>query len=483
LLPGAQPQETQSASLSVEQDFEGLVLHLDARYLIPGIRFQVFLTPPGSTDRIDSTPQIDLNGSPPAPAPLLLAFWDTLPAASPAQVLRRWNGAHTGPLGQRHGLYQLLKASDTYNLPLALLDLKSPASLAAIAAMQQVDWLVDLDQRRLLILPDAAFGDPQAAAYSLAQSRSAGEQYGLSPSPFLFAPTGTTLPDGYQAAFYASASTRLLPVSQARLIPLPAPLYPEDDSASPSTQQVDRGGLTLDARRSLLETALSGDPARISVMGGSLPDSAWADSSITSLAFAYIASHPWIQALNAEDLLLKPLAAGGAEQPPCPDLLCLPAVLPFIPYTSAEQPVLSGLSLPELRQLIYTDLISAPPGSAANLAWDMYLQLTIPTVDPFRQALQANYLGQVGHLLYIARWAANPVPVSDCTVDLDWDGEPDCVLASNSLISTFKTDGSRLLFAGSIDQGQFQQWIGPASQFRIGCRRTLPMGCPARPCF
>jgi hypothetical protein len=72
-------------------------------------------------------------------------------------------------------------------------------------------------------------------------------------------------------------------------------VYPEDGSAYPSTEQVDRGGLTLDARRSLLETALSGDPARISVMGGSLPDSAWADSSITPLAFAYIASHPWIK--------------------------------------------------------------------------------------------------------------------------------------------------------------------------------------------
>jgi hypothetical protein len=468
LLPGIRPQETTAASLSIEQDFDGLVLHLDARYLIPGIRFQIFITPPGSTDRIDSTPQIELNGLPPAPAPLLLAFWDTLPAASPAQVLRRWNGAHTGPLGQRHGLYQLLKSSDTYNLPLALLDLKSPASLAAIATMQQMEWLVDLDQRRLLILPDAAFGDPQAASYSLAQSRSAGEQYGLSPSPFLFASTGTILPDGYQAAFYASTSSRLLPVSQARLIPLPGPVYPEEGGTYPSIEQVDRSGLTLDARRSLLETALSGDPARISVMGGSLPDSAWADSSITSLAFAYIASHPWIDVLNAEDLLLKPLPAGSDEPPLCPDLLCLPAVLPFIPYTSAEQPISSGLSLPEMRQLIYSDLISAPPGSAADLAWDMYLQLTIPTTNPFRQALQANYLGQAGHLLYIARWEANPVPVSDCTVDLDWDGEPDCVLASSNFIATFKTDGSRLLFAGSIDQGKFQQWIGPTSQFRIG---------------
>jgi hypothetical protein len=142
-----------------------------------------------------------------------------------------------------------------------------------------------------------------------------------------------------------------------------------------------------------------------------------------------------------------------------------PALHTLLQRRTANQ---SGLSLPELRQLIYSDLASAPAGSAAGLAWDMYLQLTTPTIDPFRQALQANYLGQVGHLLYIARWAANPFPVSDCTVDLDWDGEPDCVLASSNFIATFKTDGSRLLFAGSIDQGQFQQWIGPASQFRIG---------------
>ncbi len=52
-----------------------------------------------------------------APAPLFLAFWNTLPASTPAQVLRRWDGAHTGPVGSRHGLRYLIESIDEFHLP------------------------------------------------------------------------------------------------------------------------------------------------------------------------------------------------------------------------------------------------------------------------------------------------------------------------------------------------------------------------------
>jgi hypothetical protein len=133
-----------------------------------------------------------------------------------------------------------------------------------------------------------------------------------------------------------------------------------------------------------------------------------------------------------------------------------------------ETPISSGLTVPELRQVIRTGLESTPPGAASGLAWQMYLNLTVPTTDPYRQALQANYLAQTGHLLYIAQWSANPGPISDCSIDLDWDDQPDCVLASDDFIATFKMDGGRLLFAGSLIDGEFIQWIGPTSQFQIG---------------
>ena len=65
--------------------------------------FQAELTPADGL-LCDISPLIYSNSSLPTPAYLLLAFWDTLPASTPIQLLRRWDGAHTGPYGQRHGL-------------------------------------------------------------------------------------------------------------------------------------------------------------------------------------------------------------------------------------------------------------------------------------------------------------------------------------------------------------------------------------------
>jgi hypothetical protein len=408
-----------------------------------------------------------LNGAAPAPAQLLLAFWDTLPAATPAQSMRRWNGAHTGPLGQRHGLFQMLKASDKFDIPLVLLDLKNPSSLIALETMNQLQWVRTLEERGLLILPDSASGDPEAATYSLNLSRQTGSHYSLQPSPFLFAPLQSPIPAGYQAAFHVTADERIPQTAGGRLIPLPGEIYPEEGTTLQTNEQVNRAGLTLAAKRRLLDAALSNDLSRITVMGGSLPDSLWADSSITALAFAYLASHPWIKPLDQASLLAIPTNPTKLQSR-CSDLLCTPVVLPFIPYTTAGTPVASGLTLPELRQIIRADLTAAPPNPATDLAWQMFLNLTMPTSDPYRQALQANYLGQTGHLLYIARWVANPTPLNDCTLDLDWDGVADCVLASDHFIATFKSDGGRMLFAGSLQQGEWIQWIGPASQLQVG---------------
>jgi hypothetical protein len=469
--PGGEALSTDAAYLALGDGFDGIVLNLDSQYFLPGITFQVFLTAPGSQEMIDSSAPIALQAVPPRRAPLLLAFWDTLPAATPAQAMRRWNGAHTGPLGQRHGLYQLLRAADQYDVPLALLDLKQPASLAALDLMGQLDWLKYLDERRLLILPDTMTGDPDAQEYSLSLSRKTGERYGLAESHFLFGAISNPAPAVYSSGFYTGGD-RILSRSDMRLVPLPGEVYRDEEPSTAGLDQVDRGGLTLFAKRKMLETALSGVSADITVFGGSLLDSLWADSAITPLAFDYIAKHPWIQPLDAAALLAIPTDTphnnASLAAPPCPDLLCAPVILPFIPYTTAGTPVLSNLALPELRAAVRSELNTMPPGQAADLAWQMYLTLTQPTPDPFRQALQANYLGQVGHLIFLARWSADPAPLSSCGIDLDWDGEPDCVLASGDTIATFKMDGGRLLFAGRLENSQFVQWVGPASQFVSG---------------
>ena len=84
----------------------------------------------------------------PAKAPLLLAFWDALPANTPAQLLQRWDGAHTGPYGSRHGLKHLLAAVEEYEVPVALLDLKDPTStLSGLDLIGQIAYIQQLEEQ------------------------------------------------------------------------------------------------------------------------------------------------------------------------------------------------------------------------------------------------------------------------------------------------------------------------------------------------
>ncbi len=433
---------------------------------------QVFVTSPGSNQPVDETQAVRFDAPSPHPANLLMAFWNTLPAHTPAQALRRWDGAHTGPLGQRHGLFRLLEASSQANVPVALLDLKTPAALSALDFLGQLDYLRDMQAQGLAILPDAAYGDPQAAPEALQLSRDAAQSFGLGLSPLAFGVSSIEkLPQEYKGAFAAQpAYSHQTLAAGVRLIPLPA-LYPSAENQLPAwwQDQVGMAGLSIDARRALLDTALAQDPSRLILLGGSLPDSPWGDSSVAPQAFGYLAGHPWIQPLDETGLLSASVAKDAYTQSPnCADLLCMPPVLPVSPYTAAGAPVSSGVTQAGLRQSLLKGLQALPPNPLTRQAWETYLQLTQTTTDPYRQALQVNYLGEVGHLIRLAQWAADPKPLSDCSTDLDFDGQPECLLANDHFAATFETDGARLLFAAAINDGQAAQIIGPYSQSGAG---------------
>ena len=160
-----------------------------------GLGFQAFTRQPGDTRLSDSTKVFSLDGAPPPPARTLLAFWSTLPAYSPAQALRRWDGAHTGPLGARHGFGNLLKALRDYQAPAALLDLKNIASLAALEYIDQVDTVRALAKRGLLILPENMPELHSGPAYDLpaelfsaaaATSRQVSSELGLPAAQFAY---------------------------------------------------------------------------------------------------------------------------------------------------------------------------------------------------------------------------------------------------------------------------------------------------------
>ncbi len=435
---------------------------------------QVFVVPAGSNQPADQSAAARLNGPAPQPANLLMAFWDTLPAPTPAQALRRWDGAHTGPLGQRHGLYRLLQASSAAGAPVALLDLKTPSSLTALDFLGQVDYVRDLQAQGLVILPEAAYGDPESAAHALQFSRTAGQSFDLADSPLAFGiPSVDNLPQEYQATFAVQpGDLHLTSAPGLRTIPLP-PLYPTNENPLPPwwDGQIGMAGLSLDAKRALLDAALAQDPSRLVVLGGGLPKSAWGDSSAAPDAFRYLMAHPWIQTLSEQDLLSLPTLTpeNDAAQPDrCLDLLCTPAILPVVPYTLTGQPVPSAINQIELRRHLRDQLASLPPGPLTHQAWLTYLQLTLSTADPYRQALQANYLGEVGHLLRLAQWAAVPQSLNDCSTDLDFDGQPECWLSNAQFAATFEPEGGRLVFAAALSDRGADLVVAPSSLSGVG---------------
>jgi hypothetical protein len=368
-------------------------------------------------------------------APLLMAFWDVFPATTPTQALRDWDGAHTGPLGSRHGLKYILADAKQFGFPMALLDLKNPASLAALNFKGGIPEIQALYGRGLLILPDVAYGQPATIALGLSGRAVAG--FGLPASPFVYAVSANPLTSiepavlaGHQAQFLSFPDDTHLAKADGRLlIPLPPA------SAVEATQD----GPSLEVRKALIAAALSPDPAGLVILGGSLPQSTWGDPDMADPTFAWIAAHPWIQPLNEAGLLSFP---------------------------SRAQPVAAAAF--QSSQTWLQALQSAPENAASRSAWQTYLTLTAFTSDAPLQALRGAYLGQVGELLAAASWANKPAARADCRDDLNGDGRAECILANRQYFAVLETDGARLTQFFSLDANGLHQLVGPSAQFAIG---------------
>lgn len=82
----------------------------------------------------------------PDPTKYTLLFRNAFPAYTPAQALRRWDGAHTGPMGGRHGLYNILRISRNYQIPIFFLDLQNPYSISALDYVRGLDFVAQLEK-------------------------------------------------------------------------------------------------------------------------------------------------------------------------------------------------------------------------------------------------------------------------------------------------------------------------------------------------
>jgi hypothetical protein len=434
---------------------DALVVSLNANNL-PGVRerftLQAYVLPAGSTSVVNRIGPVSSQALPPGRAPLVLAFWNTFPAYTPAQALRRWDGAHTGPYGERHGLRLLLRAVRRYRVPVVLLDLKTPASLSALDYLGRLPQIQNLASQGLLVLPDALPGSPDfpyfpsglpewAWEQALVDSRRAGLTFGLRASPFLYAPTlPAGMTPGYPVIFMSLPGDQPAVWQGHTLLPLP--------STGPEPQ-VDPGGPSLELNTALLRNAAASDQGRSPIqpvlLGGDLTDSPFADPQVAESVLNYIAAHPWIQPLGGDDLItLRP-----AEQP---ILLSSPQAAPFSP--------------------LLEDLPAPADGSQPLrlAAWQAALALyaALPPDPPQLAGLRALYSGLPGLLAEAGRWAENPVSLQDCSRDLDLDGQAECLLASPRRLAVIDPLGGRLVMLFARTTAGVHQLLGPTSQLIVG---------------
>jgi len=402
--PGAAPLE-----IHIPPDSDTARISLDPQ--LATVVVEVPLSEIPARPRVDvSTPEDEINGltlDGPVPtryAPLLLTFYDTFAGRFPAEALRSWDGAHTGPRGERHGLKHLLDAVEEYRVPIVLLDLKEPANLSALDAMGALPRIKNLAEEELLTLPEneilleaASFAKhPRTGAPpgSAARAQAMDQEFGIPDSPFSY-----DLPNaGFQFVFLEDRAHLYRPLfSNTTYFPIAA--GSEDTQPTPD-------GPSLEVRRALLATALNSDEKDLLVLGGDLRLTTWGSPDMAGPTLAYFASRPYIHILSVGELMNFPTRSGKPEILPNP--------------------------LDE---------------SVSNLQ-SHYNKLTQPILE------------------FAENWRGSPI--STCGSDIDQDGGVECILADENYLAILDPQGARLTYLFFREEDDLHQLIGPSWQVAVG---------------
>jgi len=434
--------------------------------------FQIFITQPKTGILADRTDIVRSDAVPPDPVPVMFVFWNSYPAYTPALALRRWDGAHTGPEGGRHGLFNLLRTFNAAGIPLVLLDLNTPNSISALSYGNNLSFIQDMAKSGSLILPEAVIASnilpvniPSQLLGTIHQENlSVQEAYTFPPTRSIYYPLGLAsfrawISGGGQVATeiifqptsesgkqidYLPGSTSIYTWLGYRVIPVPSLL-----EASKIAEQASQEGPTLDLKRILIESALEGDNhgsdrTKILLLGGDLPTSSWGIPQASRASLRYISSRPWIYPLDFYDLLGFPTTSGS----------------PMSEAAANSSPVIDW------------DLLSNLPQNLISTAtWQAFMALYAP-VSPQTEnltGLRAHYMNQINILNAASNWGEEPYNLSSCEQDLGKDGRIECILASTNILLVIDRETSAITHAfGRGPDGGLHQFIAPSSQFITG---------------
>ena len=443
-------------SIVFNSQMDALTLEWENGFQFENFKLAVLSRISGQSDWQDQTEIIStFSNNVQIEAPLILEFWNVLPAETPAQTLRYWDGAHSGPFGRRHGLKHLLAAAETNKIPLILLDLQNPQSLSALNYLEQKPYIESLVEKELLILPEYK---------NFSLDRTPGTNLGwesnlIIPSDFVFSNSLGTLTENFSAAFISTQSNNhLYDYVQKKLIPLPSDYFTNSGNNvnhNEFSEQINSAGLSLEVKEGLVNIALSKDANDLIVLGGNLRESPWGDPDFVSEAMNYINYHPWINVLDHYEILSHPaLSIAELDTANCIDLLCTPIETGL--YSNEYLETLFGY-----KYEISSRLDGLEKNPFSTLARENMLQLISYPVNLDYLALKLNYLNTIEPLIEASIWLQNPIEQQTCKKDF-------CILSSETLFFAFSKKDSSLIFAGSDINQNPVQWIASSACAAVG---------------
>ncbi len=392
-------------------------------------KIQVLITPRNGLSLLDRSDPFSLDTPSPPRANVLFVFWNTFSAKTPAQALRSWDGAHSGPERSRHGLRYLIDAVDRTHIPVTLLDLATPDTLSALDYLGALPRINSLQNKGYLDIP----------GYTLIAQNNIDDIY-----------NNIRIITNKEVLYLMENRSFIIGGNDYAQYLKECPLYASNDLLP-----INAISFNNDCKKLLISSAVS-HPSLPVLLGGDFSKSMLGNPSVGPGIFAYIKSHPWIQVIGL----------GEYEQATRLDFNVLPTQV-------GENSTINGIEedfgqLQGIPHQVYQELLTSPANPLTSLAWSVFDALTIQTDNsPAFAHLQSNYIGQIGEIISAARWAGNPKPITSCN-DLDYDGKNECILASDHIFVIVEPEGGYIPFVFSMDSQGVHQIIGPTWEFVVG---------------
>jgi hypothetical protein len=256
ILKDQKDEPVDSPKVSIIRDIAlgALILNID-KSAISGLSTKTeieLFSADNSFSEIDRLSPIQLGASPPSRGKVVLAFWDIFKADTPAQALRSWDGAHTGPFSSRHGLVSLVESIEKTGIPAFLFDINKTKTWSIFDYLGIDERLkVLIDQGKVIVVDQGSNLSPDLSKL-------------------------------------------------------------DDETANSFVNDLSGEIPSIAVRRALLTTTQNSENTLL--LGGEFNKTAWGDFSTAFQTLSYIKNHPWLEPISDRSLIetqVNPAAENG----------------------------------------------------------------------------------------------------------------------------------------------------------------------------